>query len=359
MRTIVREAYDTRGLPSTVLGPVLALTRRLRAGGLPVSTGESIDAVRALAQVDPGRRVQVREALRASLVKDPAHDDVFALAFEAVFLRPRDRPGRDPEAPPRRSSGVVRGDDTTDLLADAITAGDNAEVNRLLDDAVDRWAGEPDGRSVEHHVQRVLRGVDLARLYRRVLQPDPGADTLQRNVGAAEANARMEEIRRRIEALVAASLGDLVRAPPAQPDALEDTPLLRAGPDELASLRSTVRPLARRLATRLGRKARRRGHGTLDMRRTPAPLDRLGGRSDRHRPEAAPPDQARPRRPVRRVGLDGPVRAVHTGAAARSAPGVPTGAVLCVRRRHRRDHRSARVVPRRTRPAVTCSTAAA
>ena len=268
MRTIVREAYDTPGLPSTVLGPVLALTRRLREGGLPVSTGESIDAVRALAQVDPGRRVQVRAALRASLVKDPAHDDVFALAFEAVFLRPRDRAGRDPDVRPRRSSRVVRGDDTTDALADAITAGDNAEVDRLLDDAVDRWAGEPDGRSVEHHVQRVLRGVDLARLFRRVLQPDPGADTLQRNVGAAEANARMEEIRRRIEALVAASLGDLVGAPPAQPDALEDTPLLRAGPDELAALRSTVRPLARRLATRLGRKARRRGHGTLDMRRT-------------------------------------------------------------------------------------------
>ena len=266
MRTIVREAYDTHGLPSTVLGPVLALTRRLRAGGLPVSTGESIDAVRALAQVDLGRRPQVREALRASLVKDPTHDDVFDLAFEAVFLRQRGH-GSDPSASSRRLSDPA-GPDTTGLLADAITEGDDAAVERLLDDAVDRWSGEPDGRSVEHHVQRVLRGVDLGRLYRRILQPDPGSDALQRNVDAAEANARMEWIHRRIEALVAASLGDRVGAPPPQPDALEDTPLLRAGPDELAALRSALRPLARRLATRLGHRARRRGRGTLEMRRT-------------------------------------------------------------------------------------------
>ncbi|MGH8823876.1 MAG: VWA domain-containing protein [Jiangellaceae bacterium] len=268
MRTIVREAYDTSGVPSTVLGPVLALARRLRAGGLPVSTGESIDAVRALAQVDLGRRRQVRDALRASLVKDPAHGDVFDLAFEAVFLRPHDGLGRDRPAVPPLSSGAGRDEDTTGLLAEAITAGDDATVDRILGDAVDRWAGEPDGRSVQHHVQRVLRGVDLGRLYRRILQPDTESDALQRGVDAAAANARMEEIRRRIEALVAASLGDRVGAPPPQPDALEDTPLLRAGPDELAALRSAVRPLARRLAIRLGHRARRRGRGTLEMRRT-------------------------------------------------------------------------------------------
>ena len=46
----------------------------------------------------------------------------------------------------------------------------------------------------------------------------------------------------------------------------EDRPLLLAGPDELAAMRLAMRPLARRLATKLGNK-RRRGLAGLDMRR--------------------------------------------------------------------------------------------
>jgi len=93
---------------------------------------------------------------------------------------------------------------------------DDADENRL-GDAVERWAGAEDGRAVEHHVQRVLRQVDLGRLYRRLLQPDPDADPLQRALQAAEIDQQIEEIRRRIEALVAASLGDLAGSPPRVP----------------------------------------------------------------------------------------------------------------------------------------------
>jgi len=273
MRTSVREAYDERRMPSTVLEPVLALARRLRAGGLPVSTGETIDATRALGQVDIADRGQVREALRSSLVKDPTHDDVFDLAFESLFARPAASSTVSDRASVPDDARVGERDETpwdpVTLLADAILTGDDDAVNRLLDDAVERWAGTADGRSVEHHIQRVLHRMDLGRLYRRVLQPDPDADALQRSVSAAEADLRMQEIKRRIEALVAAQLGESAATPPSRPpDALEDTPFLRAGPDELAALRSAVRPLARRLAGRLGRQARRRGHGTLDMRRT-------------------------------------------------------------------------------------------
>jgi len=48
---------------------------------------------------------------------------------------------------------------------------------------------------------------------------------------------------------------------------LADIDLLRARPDQLASLRLALRPLARQLASRLGQR-KRRGRGTLDMRRT-------------------------------------------------------------------------------------------
>jgi len=271
VRTTVRKTYDPAGLPSTVLDPLLALVRRLRAGGLPVSTGEVIDAARALAEVDLADRWQVRAALRASMVKDTTHDDVFDLAFEAIFPVPRPGAARPaaPGDPGAQTTAERDPGDPVERLADALLAGDDAAVNELLAEAVERWAGAEDGRALEHHVQRVLRRVDLGRLYRRVLQPDADAGALERTLRAAEADQRMEEIRRRIEALVAAGLAEPWEAHPHRTaDSLADTPLLRAGPDELAALRSAVRPLAGRLATRLGRKARRHGRGGLDMRRT-------------------------------------------------------------------------------------------
>jgi uncharacterized protein with von Willebrand factor type A (vWA) domain len=242
-----------------VLVPLLDLVRRLRAGGLPVSTGETIDAARALAEVNVADRSEVRAALRASLVKDPTHDDVFERAFDVLFRLPRDEP--------RRPTGHI--DPPREGLAEAMIGGDDSAVARLLGDAVQRWAGTVDGRSVEHHTQRVLRRMDLARLYRQVLQRDPDADALDRAVNVAEAEMRIEEIRRRIQELVAAHLGEQAGDQPGPPpDSLGQTPLLRAGPDELTALRSAVRPLAKRLATRLRRQAQRRGRGTLDMRRT-------------------------------------------------------------------------------------------
>jgi uncharacterized protein with von Willebrand factor type A (vWA) domain len=273
MRTGVHEAYDASLVRTTVL-PVLALVRRLRAAGVPVSTGETIDAARALAAVDLAARRQVRAALRATLLKDAAHDDVFDRTFDALFPRPAaHRPALPSAANPTRPGTGTAGDradragDLGRLLADALLGGADAAVAQLLEQAVEQWAGTADGRSVEHHTQRVLRRLDLARLYRRVLQPEPDADALQRAVDAAEADRRVEEVMRRIRELVAARLG-LPDGTEARRAALDETPLLRAGPDELAALRSAVRPLARRLATRLHRQSRRRGRGTLDMRRT-------------------------------------------------------------------------------------------
>jgi uncharacterized protein with von Willebrand factor type A (vWA) domain len=269
VRTSVREAYDASTLRAITVLPLLALVRQLRAGGVPVSTGETIDAAHALAAVDLAARTQVREALRVTLVKDANHGDVFDRAFETLFPRPRPaRPA--PSTSDQPAAGPGRpGDDLGQLLADAMVGGADSAVAELLSDAVDRWSGAIDGRSVEHHTQRVLRRLDLARLYRQVLQPDPDADPLGRSLSASEADARIEEIRRRIRELVAAQLGQPTAGEPARNrDALDDTPLLRAGPDELAALRSAVRPLARRLATRLHRQARRRGRGSLDMRRT-------------------------------------------------------------------------------------------
>jgi uncharacterized protein len=268
MRTGVQGPYETSAGYAVL--PLLALVRRLRAGGIGVSTGEVLDAARALAAVDLAARGQVRAALRATLVKDASQAGAYERAFDAIFARPRPpaplaAPAPTPAAEATPAPGAVP-PDLDRALGDALAAGADSAVADLLAGAVERWSGTAEGRGLEHHTQRVLRRLDLARLYRRLLDPDPDADGLDRAVRAAEVDAAMAEIERRIRALVAARLG----AAPAEPVRADvrDTPLLRARPDELAALRAAVRPLARTLATRLHRQSRRRGRGGADMRRT-------------------------------------------------------------------------------------------
>ncbi|MFL6129172.1 MAG: VWA domain-containing protein [Mycobacteriales bacterium] len=271
MRTVVRESYEPAGARSSVVSAVVELARTLRAAGVPVSTSETIDGVVALDLVDLTRRDHVRAALRAALVKDGDHDEAFGRLFDLAFPPPA-VPAAQPRREPAAGPGSALPDDAADLrdlLAEALRAGDEPQVRLATAGAVDRWAGVGSAPAGErHHVQRVLRQLDLGRVLQRLLRGDPERSDLQRKLDAAAAGEQVEQVRRLIERLVA----QRVRAAgggerPAGPDDLVDRPILRVGPDELAALRAEVRPLARRLAARLGRR-RRRGRATLDMRRT-------------------------------------------------------------------------------------------
>jgi uncharacterized protein with von Willebrand factor type A (vWA) domain len=272
MRTGVRPsddpAYDAPSSPSTALAvaPVQALAARLRASGLPVSTSEVLDAVRALARVDVDSRTRVRAALRATLVKDPTHEAVFGRAFDAVFPRPSAPP---PVAPtPGSGAGDPDAGDPSTLLADALHRHDDTELERLLAEAVRRFAGTEEGRSVEHHTRRTLRRLDLAQVY-RLLMADlrrAARSDLERAMAGPETDAALARLRRLAGEIVAARLG-AHREPESPAGDVTDIPVLGASPDDLLALRQALRPLARRLATRLGAR-QRRGRGALDMRRT-------------------------------------------------------------------------------------------
>jgi len=261
------------GLPD--LGPVLvlALVARLRAGGVPVSTSEVLDAVGSLVHMDLTSRSEVRSALRATLVKDVTHEVLFRRSFEAIFPRLRhDRGDDDPTGTAASEGGAGQADDELlDSVVRALREGEDEDIDQALDEAMTRFAGkQDDGRSAGHHTQRVLRRMNIPDLYRRYLEA--GADgekesAFARGVGAAEARAAMDQMSRRMTDLFSGRLreGDGVAAQ--QLDDLQDRQLLRAGADELAAMRMAMRPLARRLAAKLGAQRRRGGSG-LDMRRT-------------------------------------------------------------------------------------------
>lgn len=244
----------------------------LRARGFAVSSAEAIDAARGLALVSLTAQAEVRAVLRATLAKDPAA----AGALESLLdrLLPSPRPPRGEPADAAGAAPVASAASEAGDLAQALHDGDQGRLHDLAGEAIEAFGGLSNGtRGVRHHSARVLRGIGLDALLRQLLKLQENAaggprSETERRIEAAEAEAAVRALAAMIEKLVSERAG--IAAPAGQAgaeDELADVPILTAAADELDALRKAVRPLARRIAARLGRR-RRRGRGTLDMRRT-------------------------------------------------------------------------------------------
>ncbi|MBA2416256.1 MAG: VWA domain-containing protein [Geodermatophilaceae bacterium] len=256
--------------------------RALRAAGVPVGVSEAIDAAAVLGAVDVVDRRQLREGLAAVVVKRavhrPSYDALFdlwwppSLGGSAAPDREVDQvPPAHPQAPSEETARLLR-----EELARLLLDGDEETLRRFAREAVatlGRADAVPGRQSFFSY--RVLRALSPDTLVSRLLDALlAGAD----RGGLAEQVAR-QTIRERIAALRAA-IEDEVRRRVAEErgrDSVARTAIrpladqidfLRAQQHDLAELRKTVAPLARRLAARLAAKRRRGRSGRLDFRRT-------------------------------------------------------------------------------------------
>jgi uncharacterized protein with von Willebrand factor type A (vWA) domain len=246
---------------------VIAVVARLRAGGVPVSTSEVLDAIRSLEHMDLRRRSQVRAALRATLVKDVTHEVLFRRSFDAVFPRATRHTA---DTPPVETNAESANDEQEllDSVVRALRDGEEEHIQEALEEAINHMGtGHDDGRSAGHHAQRMLRRMNVPDLYRRYLEAAEDAAGFEKSMTAIEARTAMEQLGRRLEDQFSGRLREGDGVALQRLEDVQDRPLLRAGPDELAALRVAMRPLARRFAAKLGAQRRRGGSG-LDMRRT-------------------------------------------------------------------------------------------
>lgn len=258
---------------ATLADRAVALGHALQARGVAVSLSEIIDATRAILEVDVMSRPELREALRATLVKDGRHQRVFDEVFEAYF------PIRSPATGAELRDDAARSAD----IVDAMSSGDGlAEAAAAL---VDEYAGlDAELRTERHHVQRVFHGADIARLMSRVRVADP-------DVTMAELRDRIDELKRLIALDVRAHLEDAGIGETIPPD-VRDIEFLEASRAELDEMRRAIQPIARQLAARLARRRRHRA-GRVNFRRTArrslatggVPLDVAHERPRPHKPE--------------------------------------------------------------------------
>ncbi|MFC8427919.1 VWA domain-containing protein [Streptomyces sp. NPDC057253] len=243
-----------------------SLVGALRAHGVRIGTGETVDAAQAVEALGFTDRERLREGLAATLLHGTAQRPVFDPIFDLYFPRGVGAP----------DTGPADRENLRERLAGALAANDESLLTRLAAEAVDGFGGygnspQSDGWSSYQTLDRLRPQTLLARV----------RDDVRGRQGMSGFTDRLleDEIRRRIEAfraLVAAEARRRVAerrdrdeiARRAVAPTTDRVDFLFAGKDRLAELRRTVQPLARKLATRLAARRRRAARGSIDLRRT-------------------------------------------------------------------------------------------
>ena len=107
------------------------LVGALRAHGVRIGTGETVDAAQAVAVLGFADRELLREGLAATLLHGTGQRPVFDPVFDLYFPRGVGAPGTEP----------AERDELRDRLAAALVANDQALLARLAAEAVDGFGG--------------------------------------------------------------------------------------------------------------------------------------------------------------------------------------------------------------------------
>ena len=287
--------------PGGLVGHLDGFVRAVRGAGVPVGISQAVDAARVLTVVELLDREQLRHGLAAVLLQRAAQRPAFDVLFD-LWWPLTDRPGGAGDEPPAgdadrvgEDAGALAAAMRAELLARLADGGDD-ELRRFARRSVDRLgAGAPSPSGQSYSSYRVLRALSPETLLAQLVAGLLGGGE---RGGLAEQVAR-QAARERIAAFTGAVEAEVRRrtaaekgrdriarhavAPPA-----DQVDFLRAQQADLAELRRTVAPLARRLAAKLSARRRLGRAGRLDFRRTVRASLSTGGVPvvTHHRPRA-------------------------------------------------------------------------
>ncbi|WP_131766014.1 vWA domain-containing protein [Candidatus Protofrankia californiensis] len=280
----------------SLLDRTVVFTTALRQAGVPVSSAETVDAVRALGAVGLLDRDALRAGFAATMCKRPTYRAIFDTLFDLYFpswigdglsvdgfpITEDDVSGTPEDS--RRPGNAADGEHDLELLRqvlrrqllDVLLRGDDEELRRLARDAVTRFGSSPAAPGKRSwFAYRVLRALSPDTLVADLLSAMLGE---QETGGLAERVARqtIAERIRSFEEMVATEVRrrlaeergvDAVAKTAVKP-LVDQVDFLRASQRDLVEMRRRVHPLARRLATRLTARRRLGRSGRLDFRRT-------------------------------------------------------------------------------------------
>lgn len=261
-------------------GHLVAFVGALRTHGVAVGPGETVDAAEVITALDLLRRNELREGLAAALLRRSGQRQVFDTLFDLYFPPALGAATGSIEVPTDGEGGPVDVDRLRDMLAELLEDGDEERLRDLARAAVDALGTVgASGTGVQGMNARpswsayqALRLMSPETLLARIMESFGKADDFTDEVRRREIRDRIARFRRLVQDEVrrrtAEQRGRDQVAKTAVPKQAEQVEFLSAYADQLAQLRKTVHPLARRLAARLAVRRKHAKRGTLDMRRT-------------------------------------------------------------------------------------------
>ncbi|MFH8384221.1 VWA domain-containing protein [Kitasatospora sp. NPDC018058] len=273
--------------PTDTAARLTGLVRALRGHGLRIGPAETVDAAAVLDVLGFADREQMRAGLAAALLRSDGQRAVFDASFDLFFplgvgtpeaLRTDPPPVPDDPEPPRFGRPDPLRDQLRERLAAALAADDRAAQARLAGEVVEAFGrygtgSTPgsDGWSAHQALGRLSPETLLARIL-AALRENPGREDLSDRVLADEIRRRIRDFRAQVTTEARRRVAELRGAERIAERAVAPTAdridFLYAGREQLAELRRTVHPLARKLATRLAARRRRAARGQIDLRRT-------------------------------------------------------------------------------------------
>jgi hypothetical protein len=259
--------------------------RAARGAGVHVSPAESIDAMRAVAQVGLTDRAILRDALLLTLAK--SQDEKLALGdcFDLFFSQPEPRQDQpepnnddasqdaDQQADPSPSSGSMseagEGQPPENLgpLAQMLLSQDRNAIQAAIASASGAAALSDIRYSTQRGIfsSRILDAMGLQRL-----RDDLDALTATNPSLAERLQTALDGLREAVRDTVSQGLALYAReeAENLRNEILRNAPLARIERRQVAEMRALIRQIARRLRERYSKPRKRQRRGHLDVRRT-------------------------------------------------------------------------------------------
>ena len=281
-------------------GRLVEFVGALRTKGIQAGTSETVDAAAVMEVLGLDRRELLREGLASALVRRGGQRDVFDMAFDLYFPAGTGTPQAALDA------DDLDIDDLRDLLAMALADDDSRALEQVAEIAVDLLGEVGDGGATGGwSAYQTLERLRPQTLLVQALRARSGGQGQGQQSATPQVTDRLErdEVRRNIDrfrAMVASEArrrtaeqrGREVVTRHAVRPGTDRIDFLSANRQQLEELRTTVRPLSRKLATRLAARRRRAQRGRIDIRRTLRRSMSTGGVP--MKPAFAKPHPARP-----------------------------------------------------------------
>ena len=251
--------------------------RALREHGLVAGPSEIVDAAAAARALGFEDRERLRAALAAALLRRSGERRVFDEIFDLYFPRAVGGTTALSASPPTLETADERREHAARLrddLAQALAAGDAEAMARLAEQTLVDLGRLPNEASAgSFSAAQALDTLAPQTALAAALQAGTGTDgplftaafqreELRTRIGEFRAAVEAEARRRNAEVRGRHRISRYAVRPSA-----DRTLFILAGPQELAELRTTIGPLARKLATRLASR-RRHQRGAIDLRTT-------------------------------------------------------------------------------------------